>query len=208
MAKLPDPDPAVIASKGAEVSVVQKYLWRLHAPAGRHPTRWDQLRTYGPIASARFDPWLPPPGHRTADLVTTGVGYFGFEIATCLAEVFHTNRHILSHRAGLQLSAFMPTRRLRLLDLRDRWPIAIGASHAINSGPKNRCRAWAHAIRSVHPGYDGFLYTGMAGRACTVIYAPPGDVFPASPVFTKPLSDPGLATYVGDAAEQIGYGLD
>jgi hypothetical protein len=102
----------------------------------------------------------------------------------------------------------MPTRELRLLDLRDTWPIGIGASHAINSGPKNRCRAWAHAIRSVHPGYDGFLYAGMAGRDCVVIHSPPGDVFPAAPDFTKPLADPGLAPYVADAADQIGYALD
>lgn len=208
MAKLPNPDPAVIAGKGAAVVVVRQYTWRIHAPVAGYPTRWDQLRAYGPLASARFDPWLPPPRNRTADPVATGVGYFGFDIATCLAEVFQTNRHISSDRNGYQLSAFMPIRGLHLLDLRDTWPIAIGASHAINSGPKNRCRAWAHAIRSVHPGYDGFIYTGLAGRACVVIYSPPGDVFPAAPDFTKPLADPGLAPYIADAAEQLGYALD
>lgn len=208
MAKLPDPDPAVIASRGVVVAVVQEHLWRLHSPVGRHPTRWDHLRTYGPIASARFDPWLPPPEDRTSDPLTTGVGYFGFDIPTYLAEVFQTTRHISTDRDGIQLSAFMPARQLRLLDLRNTWPIAIGASHAINSGPKNRCRAWAHAIRTVHPGYDGFLYAGMAGRACVVIYSPPGDLFPAAPDFTKPLTDPGLAPYIADAAEQIGYALD
>jgi hypothetical protein len=208
MAKLPDPDPAVIASKGAVVAVVQRHLWRLHTPAGRHPARWDHLRTYGPIASARYDPWVPPPKDRTADPVTAAVGYFGFDIPTCLAEVFQTTRHISTDRGGIQLTAFMPTRQLRLLDLRDSWPIAIGASHAINSGPKNRCRAWAHAIRSVHSGYDGFLYTGLAGRGCVVLYSPPGDLFPAVPDFTKPLADPGLAPYVADAAERIGYALD
>ena len=208
MAKLPAPDPAVIASKGPVVGVVQEHLWRLHAPTGRHPTRWDQLRTYGPLASARFDPWLPPSEDRSADPVTTGVGYFGLDVPSCLAEAFQTNRHISTDRVGLQLSAFLPTRRLRLLDLRGTWPIAIGASHAINSGPRNRCRAWAHAIRSVHPAYDGLLYTGMAGRACAVVYSPPGDLFPAVPDFTKPLADPGLAPYIADAAEQIGYALD
>ena len=208
MAKLPDPDPAVIAGKSAVVAVVHRHLWRLHTPAGKHPMRWDQLRTYGPIASGRYDPWLPPPKDRSEDPVTAGVGYFGFDIPTCLAEVFQTTRHISTGRGGIQLSAFMPTRQLRLLDLRDTWPIAIGASHAINSGPKNRCRAWAHAIRSVHPGYDGFLYAGMAGRDCVVVYSPPGDLFPAAPDFTKPLADPGLAPYVADSAERIGYALD
>lgn len=48
----------------------------------------------------------------------------------------------------------------------------------------------------------------MAGRDCVVLYAPPGGVFPVSPAFTKPLSDPGLASYVADAAEQLEYALD
>lgn len=206
MAKLPWPDPATIASVTTTEVAVDRNLWRLHRATGAHPLRWSQLRTFGPLLTARFDPWLPPPEERNADPLTSGVGYFGCDVPTCLAEVFQSRR-IIDREGGVQLTAFEPIRPLRLLDLRGGWPIAIGASHLINSGPKDRCRAWAHAIRSVLPDHDGLLYTGMAGRDCIVLYAPPGDVFPELPAFTKPLADPALDSYIANAAEQIGYGV-
>jgi hypothetical protein len=206
MSKLPWPDRAKIAGIDAEVVAVDRPLWRVHTPAGDYPLRWNELRTFGPLATARFDPWLPPPGDRDADPVTTGAGYFAGDIPACLAEAFQARR-MVDREGGVQLSAFTPTRQLHLLDLRGGWPIAIGASHLINSGPKDRCRAWAHAIRSVHPGYDGLMYTGMAGRDCVALYSPPGDVFPGLPAFTKPLADPALDPYIAHAAEQIGYGV-
>jgi hypothetical protein len=206
MSRLPWPDPATIAGVGAAVATVRQSLWRLHTPAGDYPLRWNQLRAFGPLPRARFDPWLSPPDDRGQDPVTRGVGYFAFDIPACLAEVFQARR-VVDREGGVQLTAFEPTRQLHLLDLRGGWPIAIGASHLINSGPKDRCRAWAHATRSVHPRYDGLLYTGMAGRDCVALYSPPGGVFPMLPAFTKPLADPALDPYIAKAAEQIGYGV-
>ncbi len=206
MAKLPWPNPSQIADVGAAVVADDRALWRLHTPAGDYPLRWDELRAFGPLPSARFDAWLPPPDDRRADPVTCGVGYFAFDIPACLAEVFQTRR-VVDREGGVQLTGFEPARRLHLIDLRGGWPIAIGASHLVNSGPRDRCRAWAHAIRSAHPDCDGLMYTGMAGRDCAAIYAPPGDVFPALPAFTKPLADPALDPYLAAAAEQIGYGV-
>jgi len=205
MAKLPWPDPAKIVSVGLEVAVTDRDLWRLHQPAGDFPLRWDELRTFGPLTSARFDPWLPPPADRTGDSVATGAGYFGFDVPTCLAEVFQATRRVDLEDSETQLTAFKPTRQLHLIDFRGGWPILVGAAHQLNSGPKDRCRAWAHAIREIHPGYDGVIYTGMAGRNCAVVYAPPGDVFPLTPAFTKALADPSLDSYISDAAKQIGY---
>lgn len=207
MSKLPWPDPAKIASVGAAVVAVDRDLWRLHAPAGDYPLRWNELRSFGPLPKSRFDPWFPPLDDRDADPVTSGVGYFAFDIPTCLAEVFRARR-IVDRGGGAQLTAFKPILHLlHLLDLRGGWPIAIGASHLINSGPKDRCRAWAYAIRSVHPGYDGLIHTGMAGRDSIALYAPPGDIFPTLPAFTKPLADPALDPYLAEAAGQIGYGV-
>lgn len=206
MTKLPWPDPVAIAGVAAPTVAVRRVLWRLHTPAGDHPLRWNELRGIGPLPSARFDPWLGPPADRAADPVTSGVGYFGLDIPTCLAEVFQSRR-LVDRGAGVQLTAFTPTRQLTLLDLRGGWPITVGASHLINSGPKDRCRAWAHAIRSLYPHCDGLLYTGMAGRDCVVVYAPPGDVFPTQPSFTRLLADPTMDSYVASAAAQIGYGV-
>jgi hypothetical protein len=208
MAKLPDPDVSIIASKDAAYAPTDAVLWRIHAPTGAHPIRWDALRRFGPLPTARFDPWSPPARDRSGDSVTRGVGYFAFDIPACLAEVFQTTRHISTTRGRLQLSAFEPVRSLNLLDLRSGWPIEIGSSHALNSGPKNRCRTWAEAIRGVHSTTDGLLYIGMAGRDCVVLFEPPGGVIPITPSFTKPLADPGLASRIADAAGQIGYALD
>lgn len=151
-----------IARVDAEMAEVDRALWRLHTPTGPHPLCWDHLRSYGLLTSARFDPWPPPTDHGI-DPETSGVGYFALDIPSCLAEVFQTCRGV-DRGGGVQLTGFSPTRPLALLDLRTDWPIAIGASHLINSGPKDRCRAWACALRSAHPGCDGLLRTGMAGR--------------------------------------------
>lgn len=203
MAKLPDPDPDRIAGTPAQYAELDDVLWRLHAPQHLdHPMRWDQLRTFGPLGTSRFDPWLPPPKERAPE----GVAYFGRDVPTCLAEVFQETRHVNTSRQGLQLTAFVPTRPLGLLDLRGRWPIQIGASHLLNSGPRRRCRVWAHALRGAYPQADGLVFTGMAGRDCVTLYAP--GVFPEVPDFSRPLNDPALAARVADACTQIGYALD
>lgn len=209
MAKLPNPDRDVIARATTHGAVVdrQQVLWRIHNPDGDHPLRWNQLRAQGPLLSARFDPWLGSLTNRSADGTATGVGYFGFDFPACVAEAFQETRAVAVGLDGRAVSAFEPTRPLHLLDLRGNWPIKIGASHLINSGPKDRCRRWAHAIRSTYPDYDGLLYTGMAGTDCVAVYAPPADFFPDRPGFTKQLNDPGLLPYLADAAQQVGYDL-
>lgn len=205
MAKLPEPDPQRLAGTPAEYAEIDDVLWRLHSPHHPgHPMRWDETRSYGPLTTARFDPWLPPPKEHTPE----GVAYFGMDVPTCLAEVFQDTRHVNTSRRGLQLTAFVPTRPLRLLDLRDSWPIRIGASHLINSGPRRRCREWAHALRIAYPRADGLVHLGMAGRDCVTLYTPPGGRIPDVPEFSRPLSDPALASRIADACSQIGYALD
>jgi RES domain-containing protein len=205
VAKLPEPDPARLAATPAEYAEIRDVLWRLHSPHHPdHPMRWDETRTYGPLTTARFDPWLPPPKERAPE----GVAYFGRDVPTCVAEVFQDTRHVSTSRRGLQLTAFVPSRTLRLLDLRGSWPISIGASHLINSGPRRRCRAWAHALRNAHPDADGLIFTGMAGRDCVTVFDPPGGLFPEAPEFSRPFSDPALASRIADACSQIGYALD
>jgi hypothetical protein len=203
VAKLPEPDPGRLAATPAEYAEIDGVLWRLHSPHHLdHPMRWDELRTFGPLFTARFDPWLPPPKERAPE----GVGYFGRDVPTCLAEVFQDTRHVSTSRRGLQLTAFAPTRPLRLLDLRGSWPIRIGASHLINSGPRRRCRVWAHALRKAYPAADGLVFTGMAGRDCVTLHT--REAFPDVPDFSRPLSDPALASRIADACSQIGYALD
>jgi hypothetical protein len=44
-------------------------LARVHRTAGAHPSRWDELRQVGPVATARFDPHPPTADGRPAWLV-------------------------------------------------------------------------------------------------------------------------------------------
>ncbi|RLV56093.1 RES domain-containing protein [Aeromicrobium phragmitis] len=199
--KLPPPDPEVIASVEPEVWTSQDVLWRIHATGGEHPSAWNALRNWGPLVTARFDPWSPPPTKHD-----DAVGYFGWDWATCLAEVFQTTRSIhVEPGRGVLLTGFQPQRSLSLLDLRGEYPVRVGASHLINSGPRHRCRAWAQALRQAHPNLDGMVYTGIAGRSCVVLYT--AEVFPTSPTFSRQLHDPAIAAHVADAAHQIGYRL-
>jgi hypothetical protein len=201
--KLPPPDPERLAGTAPEYAELDDVLWRLHAPHHpEHPMRWDELRTFGPLVTARFDPWLPPPKEHAPE----GVGYFGADVPTCIAEVFQDTRHVNTSRQGLQLSAFVPRHPVRVLDLRGSWALRIGASHLINSGPRRLCRRWAHALRRAYPDADGLVSTGMAGRDCVTLYVP--GVFPDVPDFSRPLSDPALASRIADACSQIGYALD
>lgn len=200
MAKLPKPDLATIRSVAPVYAERHETLWRAHLVLGDHPLMWNDLRRHGPLPSARFDPWPPPPQDRE-----TGAGYFAFDVATCLAEVFQETRRINAREPGYQLSAFTPTRALSLLDLRGDYPIQMGASHTINGGHKNRCRQWACALATVHPDADGMLFHAMTGKDCLVLWEPGSDAFGEAPDFSRPLQDRGLARTVATAAQHINY---
>lgn len=203
MAKLPRPDLDTIREVPPSLWQTDGILWRLHQPRGNHPLAWNELRRFGPLSSARFDYW---PGAEAPQ--QGGVGYFGFDVPTCLAEVFQDRRRIDAVNSPHHLTALKPTRRLSLLDLRTDYPVTVGAAHAINSGPKDRCREWARALRTVHPEIDGFAYVGMTGRDCVVLFETASTAFPAAPEMTRALADKGLAGWLADAAEQIGYAFD
>jgi hypothetical protein len=165
---------------------------------------WHQLRHFGPTPT-RFDPHPPPPATH-ADFA---VLYAAADVDTALAEVFQRGRVIEPAAPnGPYLTVWEAVRALRLLDLRDTWPIRQGASHAINTGPHPVCRRWAHAI-AVHPqAVDGILYTSsMTGRDATALFLPAADSFPPHPELSLPLTDPGLIGALEAAAERINYAI-
>lgn len=202
MAKLPKPDLTQIVAVEPELVERSEPLWRVHPAVGEHRLAWNALREFGPLRTARFDPWLPPPGPRD-----TGVGYFGFDWATCLAEVFQVKRQVDLTQPGSQISAFRPTRPVRLLDLRGDYPIKVGASHKINNGPKNVCREWAVAFSAAVPNLEGMIFTGMAGRDCVVLYDPAKDAFGPAPLFSRALDDDVIRDRVAQAAASINFGV-
>lgn len=204
MAKLPwPPSVAVLAHHVPDEVELDPgtTLWRVHAGSGPHGLRWDELRSFGPLPSGRFDPHVEP-AHEQAELV----GYFAHDWASCLAEVFQTNREIRPRRNDPWITGFETAGPVRLLDLRDTWAVAIGASHAINTGPKNVCRAWSRALRQAFPHADGLATTSaMTGRPSITAYAPMTTALPDRPSFSAPLAAPALRARVATVADEIGY---
>lgn len=177
-------------------------IWRIRRTRTPHATAWDTFRTFGPVASARFDPHDPPP-HDQAE----SVAYFGVDWPVCLAEVFQITRVVDTRYGSPFIAGVRPTRPLRLIDLRGEWPLTVGASHHINTGRKDHCRAWARAFRRAWPEADGLASVGInAGTVCT-LFRPAASSVGAAPVFDRPLADQAVEAELGTAVETIGYGL-
>lgn len=206
MAKLPAPPPASeLRELGADLVALARHtdLLRVHDTVGEHVVAWNRLRHYGPVAQCRFDPHEPPPRLQEA-----GVSYLSLDLRTALSERFQDTRVVNRRRGGPQLTVFRPRRTLHLLDLTGEWPPRGGASHTINTGRRDTCRAWARTIFSAWPDLDGLWHTSsMSGEPEVTIFNAASDVFPDRPLLSEPLTHPGLAPWLAEACLQIGYRL-
>lgn len=182
-------------------------LWRIHATSGDHPTRWDELRTYGPLDS-RWDPHPPPPGEHPHH----GVLYAGTDTTTTFGEIFQRDRIIDLVDLDRQLTGWEPTRDLVLLDLTDTWAVRQDASYALSHAPKSTCRVWASAIHDQlvvdGPRLDGlWVDSTITGRPMAVLFRPAEDSFPDAPQLSRPLGHDDLVVVVVEALDELGYGF-
>jgi hypothetical protein len=180
-------------------------LWRVHRRRGPHPTAWNQFRTWGPAATARFDHHPEP----AADLGPGGpavlyVAEFG---PAAVAEAFQPNRTIMRRHHTPHLVAFTLSRDVTLLDLCGLWLTAAGASQAIASGPRTSSRAWARAIREAYPDLDGLRYWSSmhGGESVAVLNELAVDALPATPEDDIALADPTLTAYLDHIALALPY---
>jgi hypothetical protein len=207
MAKLPyPPQPAVlrgIAPAWFQVSA-GTLLWRIYFRAGAHPGVWNAFREFGPIRSARFDHHPLPPRVQDRRIL-----YGATEIQTCLAEVFQEGRHVDRAFREPWLVGFEVTRDLRLLDLSGVWPTRAGASMNINSGPRDRARAWSACIHEAYPAAEGLWYASSmhANRPAVALYERAQDALPGRPTAHRALADPILLVPLQRAAADLGYAL-
>lgn len=205
MVKLPQPPPAdeLSFSDTDFRHLSEPVLWRVHRTSGDHVIPWNRLRYWGPSSLSRFDPHRLPPHTQGA-----GVSYTALDIPSALAEVFQRSRYVDSGRGHPYLTAWKPSRPLQLLDLTGDWPIRNGASYTLNTGRRDHCRAWARAIIEALPDLDGLWHhSAMTGSALVTLFTASANSFPANPVISLPLDDPGLRPWLTAACEQIGYGL-
>lgn len=165
-----------------DVLVEQPLLWRIHRTVGDHVLPWSSLRHWGPAAAMRFDPHPPPPGEHPG----VGVTYTALDVETAVTETFQQRRKIDIVDGRPKLTAWRPTRPLRLLDLTGDWALRNGASHSLASGPRATCRAWARAIAETWADVDGLRsQSTLTGRINVTLWTPAADTFPGSPEFSE-----------------------
>ncbi len=154
--------------------------------------------------AVRFDHHQPPPR-----LQERGILYAATQIVTCLAEVFQAQRTIDAYTGEPWLVGFRLTRGVRLLDLRGRWPTQVGASMAINSGPRPRAQRWSRAIYAAYPEAEGLWYASSmhANSPAVAFYERAATALSTAPTFHRPLGDPTLLIGLENAAVELGYAL-
>lgn len=187
-AKVPAAPPGPLQRQDGDVTDFQGVLWRIHRTRGPHVIAWNELRRYGPLATARYDPQPAPVG-----IHGEGVTYAAVDFPTALAEVFQATRVVDTVSWAPQATAWVPMRPLRLLNLTDTWALRNGAAAALNAAPRSTCRTWASAIRRSWPDLDGLVAVStMIGHPTIVLWNPASDSFPLNPAFSRPLSHPVL----------------
>lgn len=206
MPKFPEPPPphqlATIPAATA-LWTTSTLVWRVYFQGGPFPSRWDELRTFGPTGS-RFDHHLPPPS-----VQDRGILYAAKHGPTCIAEVFQDTRTIDRRSRTPWLVGFRLARDVTLLDLTGAWPTMAGASTAIHSGPRARARRWSQAIYAVYPHVEGILYCSSmdASRPALALFERARPALPRSPEFHRSLDDVLMRSVVDAAAQRFAYAV-
>lgn len=201
--KNPRTPPGPLTVEAGEIIDFDAALWRIHRTAGAHPSAWNAMRTYGPLPSMRRDPQPLPVG----DHPGYGVSYTATTPQTPFYEVFQ-DRRAITLTDSQSISAWVPTRRLRLLDLTDsRWLVRNGASASLPHTRKDTCRRWSHEIWEQLGGrIDGLMTPSTVNGAATVVlFEAAADAFPVAPGFTAPLTHWLAETWAVDVSQAAGW---
>jgi hypothetical protein len=200
--KAPRTPPQQLIREPHDLADYTATLWRVHRTEGEHVLPWNTLRTFGPLPSTRWDPHPGPQPMSGAE----GVLYAAVDVATSLAEVHQTTRVIDTRAGAATLIAWLPRRRLRLLDLSGTWLLRNTASAALLATPRSTCRRWARAIYTTWPELDGlYVPSTLTGRPNVVLWNAAADSIPAMPSFSRPLAHPLVWSIARAAAAEIGY---
>lgn len=197
------PDVSALRALGYEAHVIPAatVLWRIHYTASAHVVPWNRLRTWGPVASSRWEPHPLPEG----DASPLGAAYLAEDVRTCLAEVFQLTRFVDVDRDAPYVTAFRTTRDLTLVDLTGDWLLPAGASAQVAFGEKARTRAWARAIHEAWPDVDGVYSLSAMALSRKVVTLWTDDAIPAAPEFSHPLNSPAIIADIVSEAAKIRY---
>lgn len=207
-AKNPRTPPGPLSSTSDDVRTLasDQVLFRIHTVDGRHPVPWNGLREFGPLPQSRWEP-QPAPQRQHAG---NGVAYTATDPTTAFAEVFQ-NRRRIRVTSDKALSAWSPTRPLRLLDLTGTWPIRNGASSSLHAAPKSTTRNWAHQIHvqlAAPLDLDGlYVPLTMTLAPMVVLFHNARSAFPAAPVFSQLLNQRDARILAAKAAHALNWPL-
>lgn len=180
------PGPLSIGQSDIVTFSTMDPLFRIHTVHGNHPMPWNELREFGPLRQKRWDPHPLPVDYHPG----IGVAYCTADPLTVFAEIFQSRRTIRIN-TDQALTAWLPSRNLRLLDLTGHWATQNGASASLHSAPKLTCRTWAQAIHSYSTDVqiDG-IYTPstMTLKPMIVLFSSARSAFPAAPMFSELLT--------------------
>lgn len=184
-------------------------LWhRIYRRGGEHPTRWDALRYFGPT-DARFDHHLRD-SRGEPHTQDRGIIYLASDIPTCLAEVFQTNREVDRRDRHPWLASFRLQSTLAILDLTDTFPVQVGGSMKLVSGPRRYAQNWARGFYEAYPAIDGLYFNSSMTNSPVLALFERGLAkrpFPTTPKFHRSLADPLLLIPIQEACADIGYKL-
>lgn len=230
--RLPAPDPARFPDLDADASWVRTVpagalLARVFRAGGAHPSRWHDLREFGPL-DGRFDPHPEPTGEhpgtgvlyavlggedggRRAAAADPGVeGALAGPFAAAVLEVFQEHRVIRLGAGAPTLAGFRLERPLRLLDLSDSdWVSVAGGNAALSSGERRAARAWSRAIAARYPDLDGVLSASsvLPSARIAALWSPAGDALPRFADWLIRLDAPQLRDLLDAIAYRYGYEL-
>lgn len=219
---LPTPDtsrfPSLVA-RHVRVLPAGTRLGRIHTLGGKHPTAWNDFRTFGPTG-ARFDHHPDPPGVHpgrgilyAAPAVPDPHGETQDVLRTCVAEVYRDNNLLDLSTRTPYFTVLELTSPVRLLDVVDGdWVTAAGANAAISSGPRAAARQWSRAIYDHYTGtaaVHGIVYqcSNRPPDRSVVLFERAHFALPARPVLSEPLNHVGLRPWMAAAAEDLNIGL-
>jgi hypothetical protein len=127
-----------------------------------------------------------------------------------LAEAFQTDRTIDRLREAPYLTGLRFTREIQVLDVaadsEGAWATRASGTFAMSTGPHSIAQRWARRIVEAFPELDGLRYNSrFAGSPWVALFLPAATAMPQRPVFSEPLSYPGLQLRIAAAARRIGY---
>jgi RES domain len=176
---------------------------RIYCRSGKYPCAWDGFRQFGPTKS-RFDHHTEPPRKQTRAILYAATGPQA--LSTALAEVFQETRLIDRKRNDPWVAIFDVEKPLELLDTTGHWPVRAGGNMSINSGRRDRARAWSRAIYSAYAAVEGIWYpSSVTNQSCVALYDRALHAMPLRPIYNEALDSPKLLRGLLDCATTINY---